>query len=319
QRLSNKATAVAGTDEYENGYWTGTEIFYPGRELAEWRRRILDYLIRTRSFDEARLLVVEIKQEQAALRIASEENALQERYDWLPLASALIELRSDRDATKGVAELRRYCGLDAAATESGGSSGSLHEHCLKAYALLVAEHRDTEADSLLYEAYRQAMGSRHPEDAVMAGLAEIEARRGRGEEAGRLLKLLTERSVDNPKALQLAAETASRVGRYSEAVDFREQLALANPNDATNRLELARALAASGQAAEAVTRIVALIGDRTTANSVRAQAAEVIGDLVRANRSLGTHPSLDQLASQSSEGSALVLAAVNEASGRADE
>src|SRR6185436_14520774 len=184
QRLSNKATAVAGTDEYENGYWTGTEIFYPGRELAEWRRRILDYLIRTRSFDEARLLVVEIKQEQAALRIASEENALQERYDWLPLASALIELRSDRDATKGVAELRRYCGLDAAATESGGSSGSLHEHCLK-------------ADSLLYEAYRQAMGSRHPEDAVMAGLAEIEARRGRGEEAGRLLKLLTERSVDN--------------------------------------------------------------------------------------------------------------------------
>src|SRR6185436_6434951 len=177
QRLSNKATAVAGTEEYENGYWTGTEVFYPGRELAEWRRRILDYLIRTRSLDEARLLIVEIKQEQAALRLASEENALQERYEWLPLASALIELRGERDAAKGVAELRRYCGLDTGGTDGGSSSGSLHEHCLKVYALLIAEHRDAEADALLYEAYRQALGSRHPDDAVIAGLAEIEARR----------------------------------------------------------------------------------------------------------------------------------------------
>ena len=189
---------------------------------------------------------MEIKREQAALKIASEENTLQERYEWLPLASALIELRADREASKGIAELRRYCGLDSVATE-GGESGSLHQHCLKAYALLIAEHRDADADSLLYEAYRQTLGSRHPDDAVMAGLAEIEVRRGRGEEAGRLLKLLTERSVDNPKALQLAAETASRVGRYAEAVDFRQQLAVANPNDATNRLELARALAAASQ------------------------------------------------------------------------
>jgi hypothetical protein len=42
QRLSDKAAAVTGTEEYENGYWTGTEVFYPGRELAEWRRRVLD-------------------------------------------------------------------------------------------------------------------------------------------------------------------------------------------------------------------------------------------------------------------------------------
>jgi len=154
---------------------------------------------------------------------------------------------------------------------------------------------------------------------VMAGLAEIEARRGRGEEAARLLKLLTERSVDNPKALQIAAETASRVGRYSAAVEFREQLAIANPGDSTNRLELARALAAAGQAPEAVSRIVALIGERATPNSVRAQAAEVIGDLVRADRSLGRQSLLDQLAAQSGEGPALVLAAVNEGLGRTDE
>jgi cellulose synthase operon protein C len=320
QRLSNKAQAVFGTEEYEQGYWSGTEFFYPGRALAEWRRRLLDYLIRTRAFAEARLLIATIRQEQADLKLASQEDTVEDRYEWLPLAAALVELRDGREPARGIAELRRYCGLESTPTANESSeTGIAHERCLKAYALLVAERRDAEAETLLYDSYRAAIASRRTDDAAIAGLAEMEARRGRGDEAGRLLTTLVERSVDNTRSLQLAAETAARVGRYAQAVEFREQLATTNPTDATNRLELARALAASGKAGEALDRIVALIGERATPNSVRVQSAEVIGDLVRADRAIARQSVIDQLAAQSSEGATLARAAILEASGRTEE
>src|SRR4029077_3548000 len=159
------------------------------------------------------------------------------------------------------------------------------DRCLKAYALLIAEHKEPEADALLYDAYSKTVKSRFSDDASLAGLAEIEARRGRADEASRLLKLLVERSTDNANALVLAAETATRIGRYADAIEFREQVARANPTGALNRLELARVVAASGKAADAADQIVALIAERTTANSIRAQAAEILGDLVKTDRS----------------------------------
>src|SRR5437762_11050395 len=64
----------------------------PARELADWRKRLIDYLIRSRSFDEARLLVATIKREQTdqerALERDEQDGSTSEyRYDWLPLRS----------------------------------------------------------------------------------------------------------------------------------------------------------------------------------------------------------------------------------------
>jgi len=324
QRLSDVAAAVMGTSEYENGFYNGTEYVYPARELADWRKGLVDYLIRTRAFDEARLLITTIKREQSDAELALEDKdsaSSEDRYDWVPLASALVELRGGREATKAIAELRRYCGLETAEggrqnAESGEEAGTgLHQRCLKAYALLVAEGREADADSLLYDAYTKSVRSRYSDDASLAGLAEIEARRGRVDEASRWLKLLVERSTDNMNALALAAETATRIGRYTEAIDFREQIARANPMDALNRLELARAVAASGKGSEAADRIVALIAERTTGNSIRAQAAEILGDLVKGDRSIASRvtPALDQQARN--DGAALARASIAEAVG----
>lgn len=316
QRISDMAQSVFGTSRYEDGYWNGTEYFYPARELADFRRQLMDYLIRNRSFDEARLLIVTIKQEQADIKLALEDtDYTSDRYDWLPLASALMELRSGKDATKAIAELRDYCGLNDA------ESSIAHERCLKAYALLLAEHREPDADSLLYDAYRKAASARYSDDASLAGLAEIEARRGRGDEAARLLKLLVERSSDNTRALKLAAETAARIGRYNDAVEFREQIARAYPDDAANKLELARAMSAAGRKADAIDRITSLIGERLTPNSLRAQGAEVIGEIVRSDRSLASRATsaLNQRASSGDAGALLALASVAEATGNADE
>lgn len=329
-RLSDVAAAVAGTAEYEDGYWNGSEHIYPARALAEWRRRLIDYLIRAGAHSEARLLITAIRQEQAdlSLRLSSgdedSEDVERDRYEWLPLASALIELRTGRDAAKAVAELRRYCGLDVDAISHASmqaEAGGLHERCLKAYALLVAERKDAEADAFIYDAYRMAARSRNSDDASLAGLAEIESRRGRSEEAARLLKLLVERSTDNLKALVLAAETAARINRLSDAIEFREQIARANPGDSVNKLELARAVAAAGRAGDAVDRIVALLGERSTPNRVRAQAAEVIGEISRADSSQSTRALglLEQRATQGDAGALLARASIYEAGSRSEE
>ncbi len=338
QRLSDVAASVFGTDEYENGYYSSGGYVYPAKDLSDFRRRFIDYLIRARSFDEARLLVTTIRDQQRDLELALEERGeddySEDHYTWLPLAAALIELRAGSDATKAMAELRAYCGLNkTTGVEQKPSSGEedqyetqeeingAHEQCLKAYALLVAEHKDAEADALLYDAYSKAVHSRFADDASLAGLAELEARRGRADEAARLLRQLVERSTDNLKALQLAAETAARIKRYVEAVEFRQQIARANPEDAQNKLELARAMAAGNRAADAINQLVALTVERTTPNSIRAQAAEVTGEIVRANPALASQASsqFDARIVTGDFGAMLARAATSEAAGKPDE
>jgi predicted Zn-dependent protease len=336
RRYVDIANATFGTPEYDGDYYTGETSVSPARDLSEFRHRFLDYLIRTNSLADARLLVTEIKKGQAEIALAYEDQPKDEEsestptdyYEWLPLASALLDLRAGGDPAKAVAELRRYCGLDSDKQDSTSGSdesseeesypqSGMHEHCLKAYALLLAERRDKEAEDLLYEVYKKDSQLRYASEASLAGLAEIEARRGRNEEASRLLKLLVERSTDNLKALRLAAETAAKINRFAEAIDFRQQIATANPDDATNRLELARAMSAAGRNSEAVDRLIALLGERTTPNSLKAQIAEVAGEIAKADRTSAEKiQSLFQRANaQDGAGELLAGAAVDENTG----
>ncbi|MFL6274573.1 MAG: tetratricopeptide repeat protein [Blastocatellia bacterium] len=325
QRLSDHAAATFGTSGYETSE--------AARALGDFRRKFIDYMIRNRQFDEARLLVATVKHELSDARLAlkaqgSDDNGPtgeETRYNWVPLAAALIELRSGKDAAKAIAELRMYCGLDSAEgkpSEVEQEDGSrVHGECINAYNLLLAEGREADADALLYDAYRVAARSRAIDEGSLAGLAEIEARRNHADEASRWLRLLVERSTDNLRALQLAAETAARIAHYNEAIDFREQLVRANPDDATNRLELARVIAASGKPADALERIAALITERATPNRIRAQAAETVADLVRADRSLASRAVslFEQKAAQGDAGALLASAAAGEAAGNAGE
>ncbi|MEW6126577.1 MAG: hypothetical protein AB1757_06015 [Acidobacteriota bacterium] len=322
QKFADAATATFGTPEYEDGTYVGGVFVYPARDLSEWRRMFLDHLIRAKLLDEAKLLVTTIKQEQADIDLALEEadEEATDYYEWLPLASALVELRRGQNAQAAIAELRDYCGLSSENQEAdegyeSSDQATLHEHCLKAYALLVQEKRETEAESLLYDAYRKAARNRYASDASLAGLAEIEARRGQTSEVSRLLKLIVERSTDNLRALKLAAETAARLGRFADAIDFREQIAISTPDDATNKTELVRLIAAAGRNAEAVDRAIALLNERTTPNSARAQIAEVIGEIAKVDRAAGERV---MRMSQQEAGAMLARAAYEESTGNLD-
>ena len=335
QRLTNMAAGVVGTEAYEEGYNNGLETIYPARDLAEWRRRLIDYFVRISAYNEARALIATIQKEQSDVQLTlkaanpgedSSATAFVDHYDWLPLASALVELRGGGNPAEVVARLREYCGQKSNAGDDNQTdsmpAAHLSPHCLKAYALLVAEHRNSDADALLYDAYRAVVSSRQADDASLAGLAEIESRRGQTDEAMKLLKRMVERSTDNQKALRLAAETAARIGLYAQAIDFRQQIAIANPTDAVNSLELARVVSASGKNSDAMDQLIGLIGQRTTPNSVRAQTAEVIGDIAHIDKSQASRAAslLDPRASSGDAGAALARAAIAEALGnQADE
>jgi len=320
QRFSDTASAMFGTPQYDSGYYNGRQWVYPSKELAEWRKRFIDFLIRQRSFDEAKLLIATIKREQSDLHLSSPRQGeddysnVDSDYEWLPLAVAVIELRSGNVAN-GIGGLRRYCGLE---NKQGADQGSSDEHdrsrCSNAYALLVAEHHETEADALLYESYRKTIRSRNADDASFTGLAELEARQGKTEESIRLLRLMTERSTNNLTALLSAAETAARINLLAEAIRFREQLAESNPKAATNRLELARLMAVAGRGPDALERLATLIDDRSAGNTIRAQAAEVAGEIVERDRSLAARAA-ELLGSRTSDAGIIALAAVRNATG----
>ncbi len=120
ERLSDIVAGLMGTPAVENGFYAGGDYIYPAAALEDWRRRLIDYLIRNRSFDEARLLIETIRQEVAEADLALESSSNDsedhtQRYQWVPLAAATIELRAGSDMTKAMAELRDYCGLEGAA------------------------------------------------------------------------------------------------------------------------------------------------------------------------------------------------------------
>src|SRR5262249_27783014 len=125
-RMSDLAAALVGTPEYDGGLQVEGQYIIPSQALAELRRQYLDYLIRNNSLNEGRLLIDSIRREQANLMLPTQtgsgtEPDVYEHYEWLPLASALIELRSGASGEqKGLAILRRYCGLESAGPQQSG-------------------------------------------------------------------------------------------------------------------------------------------------------------------------------------------------------
>src|SRR5262249_55759159 len=91
QRYADAAAAGFGKQQYDDGYYDGNRWSYPGKDLAQFRRTFLDYLIKQRAFDEARLLIATIERERADLRLIrrnseDDDATYDDGYDWLPLA-----------------------------------------------------------------------------------------------------------------------------------------------------------------------------------------------------------------------------------------
>jgi predicted Zn-dependent protease len=269
-------------------------------ERVKWRRQYLDYLLEEGHNAEAEKV------------ISSVEGELGRRYarpPWLRLAKVRLELRSGR-VEKALADLRIFVGADAPTGLSKISAPSV-ERLSEATALLRDERRESAATQLMDATYTQFLALGQYRASYFVALAQIAFEGGDVERGEKLLRLLVDLSGDDTRdeaaarvallpwvkeraaafervelpeasndvagaqALELAAETAGSFGRYASAADFRAALAVAQPDDYTNRIELARLLAAAGRREDAAAQLSGVLHDRDAPRRARWQAVWV--------------------------------------------
>jgi hypothetical protein len=283
----------------------------PSNERVKWQKVYLEYLLEEGRNAEAEKLVLAI------------EGELSRRYArpaWLRLAKMRLELRGGKGA-QAVAELKRFTGGDVSGDLSKVSAPNA-ERLSDAVALLRDERFESEAPKLLEATYTQFLALGQFETSYFVGLAGVAFEGGDAERGDKLLRLMIRLSHDETKdeaaaevaalpgvserfaalaraelpeqmngieraeALRLAAETTGSFGRFEEATSFRTTLSEEKPDDYTNRVELARLLAAAGRRQDAVAQLSRIISDRRAPRVARWQAVWVAPEVTGQSQEL---------------------------------
>jgi hypothetical protein len=145
------------------------------------------------------------------------------------------------------------------------------------------------------------------------------------------IDLIAAHSVDTPQsedvqfdrnsALRLASETAGEFGAFDAAINFRQQLLTASPEDEENRIELVRLLAAKGKKDEAIQNLAATIADRNATRTLRWQAIWLAPEIAGNDLSVwvSLRDRVRSLAANDSEVNTALEALSLNAAGRSDE
>lgn len=219
--------------------------------------------------------------------------------EWLVMAQAAAETRGGQ-TPQAVARLRKFLKLDGASqtqttpatlsdSEETEGAPTVKDPHLHAYALLVNEGKQAEADALLGEYYQQQLSEF---DALgdFVGAAEIEFRRGRTQDALSQLKRVVER-FNSADAAGMSAEIAARYGQYAPAIEWRRKSAKLAPTDFENQLELARLLDKTGDGPGAMKVLGDGLSNRLTTISDRVRLIRQLSATARRNQ-----PSIGELA-----------------------
>jgi tetratricopeptide (TPR) repeat protein len=214
--------------------------------------------------------------------------------EWLVMARAAAETRGGQTA-QAVARLRKFLSLDqptetqaqpvsTSESEDEESTPVNKDAHLHAYALLVNEGKQAEADALLGEYYQRQL-SEFDSVGDFVGAAEIEFRRGRTQDALNQLKRVVER-FNSFEAAQSAAEIAARYGQYPPAIEWRRKAAKLAPGNFDNRLELARLLDRTGDGPGALKILSDGLADRTSSTADRIRYIRQLSQTARKFRTL---------------------------------
>ena len=275
-------------------------------ERVSWYQKYLDYLIAERRNTEALSLIPKIEQEFKG-RYA--------RPEWLRLAKLRMDLRQGR-VTQAIAELKRFTGVETGPKLERVEPPEI-ERLNTAAAMLRAEKRNAEADDLLRAANGRNLALEQLQISSFATLARLAFEKGDAERGLKLLKLMVElgaaetretaaaevasldwvkaravtsewiekpqpsNQIQEAEALRVAAETAAEFNQPAVAIEYRQRLSALSPEDSANRLELARAMAASGKNDEAAPRLASLISDRRVTRQIRWTAMWIAPEIVK--------------------------------------
>jgi len=287
------------------------ETSEPEGDRIGWQKLYLEYLLEEGREAEAGRLLVTLGRE------------LERRYappEWFRLAEVRLKLRAGRVA-EAVVDLKSYAGAEVSAELPSVAAPSV-ERLSKAVVLLREEKHDAGVAQLLDAAYSQLLALGQYQTPYFVGLARVAFEAGDAERGRRLLELLVGLSdeetkdeaaagvsalagvkerfaalgrselpeqvdgVERAEALRLAAETAGSFGLYEDAALFRQSLSAVRPGDYTNRIELARLLAAAGRSEEAAAQLSSVVADRLAPRAARWQAVWVAPEVTGGKREL---------------------------------
>jgi len=126
------------------------------------------------------------------------------------------------------------------------------------------------------------LGDPETREVSAAELAALDWAKARGVTAEWIERPQPSNQIQLAEALRLAAETSAEFDQFAVAVEYRRRLAALSPEENANRLELARALAASGKNDEATNQLASLISDRRVARQIRWAAVWIAPEVVKA-------------------------------------
>ena len=204
--------------------------------------------------------------------------------EWLVMAQAVTALRSGRTAA-AVERLQAFVATSTSVGTNEPDDTAAVRRAQHACYLLLNEGKTDEAIAFLETYYRLQVVR---EDSVGTALGYIEAQlmRQQTEMALQQLTRLVERHPE-PQVMAEAAALAAKYGAFEPAVAWRRRLARQFPDDAENRIELARLLARTGNLETAAAQLYELVQDRRLKAEERQRGLEQLVALVRQQPGLG--------------------------------
>ncbi len=295
ERVWRDKTEAESVYDQESDY----KIEELGGERFEYQKKYLELLVEQRENPAAEKLAAEIEKEFANRYV---------RPEWLRLANIRLQIRrGNLDLT----EAQRFVGIKIsdAATEINLPSVERFNQVLDVFK---TENADAAARQLSANFYARmlALGQFDAENFV--GLARAFFEQGDAANASRVLQLLADAGDDAQRetvlaetgaleivksnaadaaklkssettdlsnatrSLQLAAETALEFGQIDQAIETRRRLLEAAPDNAPNRIELAKLILRKGENNGAVELLKDVINNRNALREMRWQARQLL-------------------------------------------
>jgi predicted Zn-dependent protease len=277
----------------------------PESEKIKWQRAYIEYLFKRHQTSEARKIIADV------------ETEIKDRYArpaWLRLARIRLALVENQTAA-ALNQIKHFVGIETAPEVQTLAPPNL-KRLNDALAVLRATRHEAETDRLTESFHARRIALAQYETSDFATLARLAAKRDDAKAAAQFLRLMialgddatrsaaeaeisalpiiktfqaTAVSVEPPApsnnvtyltALRVAAETSVAIKRFGEAIAYRRQSVAVAPDDAANRLELARLLAHENQFSEAVRMLAQVIADRRQTRIARWQAVALAPEIV---------------------------------------
>jgi len=125
------------------------------------------------------------------------------------------------------------------------------------------------------------LGDSETRETAAAEIAALDWVRARAVTAEWIERPQPSNQIQLAEALRVAAETAAEFDQYAAAIEYRRRLSALSPEESSNRLELARSLAATGKNDDAMNLLASSISDRRAPRQIRWTAVWIAPEVVK--------------------------------------